>query len=205
MPPKRTALRRGVLDEERQGGTGGLNRRPVRPFTPRAKPREGRRFTVRNDLSPGRLRGCGASGRGLRSRARSAHRRGALPPPALLRPVQSEGVWAPSDVRDTSAGTATHMPWRRDAPCGGETSPSGALGEGRLHVSDASCGDCGLRFSRAFGAVPQRCAMCGGPHRLDATAAEGVGQQQLCFEPPPVRFGIPWPGDGRRCAPMAHR
>jgi hypothetical protein len=140
-------------------------------------------------------RGCGASARDRRSRARAAHRRGALPPPAL-RPIQSEGVRSPSDVRDTYAGTATRMPWRRDTACGCEASPSGPLGEGRFHVSHASCADCGLRFSRAFAAVSQRRPICRGPLRLDATAVEVVGQQ-LYFESPPGPFVIRWPEDRR--------
>jgi hypothetical protein len=88
------------------------------------------------------------------------------------------------------------MPWRRDATGGSQASPSGALDERRFHMSHGSCADCGLRFSRAFAAVSQRCPMCGGPLRLGATAAGVVGQQ-LYFEPPPDPFVIRWPEDGR--------
>jgi len=63
-------------------------------------------------------------------------------------------------------------------------------------VSHASCADCGLRFSSAFTAVSRGCPMCGGPLRLDATAAEVVGQQ-LYFEPPADPLVMPGPEDGR--------
>ena len=63
-------------------------------------------------------------------------------------------------------------------------------------MSHASCADCGLRFSRAFAALSQSCPMCCGPLRLDATAAEVVGQQ-LYYEPPPDPFMAPECGDRR--------
>lgn len=63
-------------------------------------------------------------------------------------------------------------------------------------MTHASCADCGLRFSRAFAALSQSCPMCCGPLRLDASAAEVVGQQ-LYFEAPLDPVVIPQPEDGR--------
>jgi hypothetical protein len=62
-------------------------------------------------------------------------------------------------------------------------------------MTHASCAACGLRFSRALAAASRTCPMCCGPLRLDASAAEVMGQQ-LYFEAPPDPFVVPQPEDG---------
>jgi len=85
-------------------------------------------------------------------------------------------------------------------PCDSESNPRGALdvrsGAGRFHASDASCADCGLRFSSAFAAVSQSCARCaaGRSARRDR---RGGRRAAAVLEPAPDPFMIPRRDDGR--------
>src|SRR4051794_37069527 len=85
-------------------------------------------------------------------------------------------------------------------PCDSESNPRGALdvrsGADRFHASDASCADCGLRFSRH--SRPSRKAardvLRAAPARRDR---RGGRRAAAVLEPAPDPFMIPRRDDGR--------